>query len=670
MKLPFRSFGVAQILLVGGVLGLAAHPARGEYTIQRVLDGLNQPIYMTQAPGDPNSLYVVERTDGGNQVGRIRQYDLTTHSLTTFLDLGGVWNGDGGVFAMGFHPDFQTNGLFYVTSAPGSSPANTSNMLDEYQVVEGTPQFVRRILEYPALNNVFHNVNQPLFRPGGNNNEMFVTTGDGGTQASEGGFNPALIENPDSIYGKVLRIDLTADFSTPANSATHAGVDVVAMGIRNPYRGSFDRSTGDFYFGDVGFNVAEEFDFIPAAHITNPAATPLDFGWTSREGTVATDPAPPGGAGSIGDIEPILDYPHPGRSVAHPAPFSGNASVGGYVYRGPVPELQGRYFFADFVNGNVYSALFDTETDPDDYDGTNLTDLRNHTVEFENLVGEGTNIEWISSFAEDLDGNLYILKFGNSFTPANGLGEIFRIVPSLDLKLTVNRDTGEMDFVNDTGEVSDILGYSLASAAGGLNTNVFTPIAGRLDNSDTGDGSIDPVNEWQVTSTPGDTTSFAEESTGTAASLGIGAQFQLGPTGGWFPSIFEDLELSVMVDGGGIVQAVVQYVGNGGQPFDRSDLDADGDVDIDDWTLFLAGNRTDLGGMTAVEAYLAGDLNNDGANDYFDFLLFRDDFIAQQGAAAFDRLGTVPEPAGAVLMGSILAMLVGVRSRRRLGPRD
>ena len=109
--------------------------------------------------------------------------------------------------------------------------------------------------------------------------------GTGGTQANEERFNPALIQDPNSIYGKVMRVDLSASFPTPASDATHPGIDVLALGIRNPFRSSFDRATGDFYFGDVGFTSREEIDFIPASHMASPGTAPLliSAGLSQRE---------------------------------------------------------------------------------------------------------------------------------------------------------------------------------------------------------------------------------------------------------------------------------------------------------------------------------------------------------------------------------------------------
>jgi hypothetical protein len=518
----------ASAMLSGLIMSMVAVPARGEFDVERVVGGLNQPIHMAQAPGDAGSIYIVERDDGGMQLGRIRKFDFQTQTLSTFLDLSGTIFGDGGVLSLTFHPQFQTNGMFYVVSNDTGN-----NRLDEYRVVASEPQFQRRLLQYQNLDNVFHTLNQVHFRPNGNNNELFVTAGDGGTQANEPGFDIELIEDPNSPYGKLMRINLAASFPTPANGPSHPGVDVVALGLRNPYRSSFDRQTGDFYLGDVGFDLAEEVDFIPASHFTNPSAPLLDFGWTDREGTAETDASQAGGPGSPGDINPIFDYLHGPRNpnpLSHPSPFFGQSITAGYVYRGSAPELQGRYFFSDFVNGNVYSGTFNTSTPTASFNGTNLTNIQNHTADFESRVAGGANIQFVTSFAEDNAGNLYIVKFGDRFFPDLGLGEIFRIVP--------------------------------------------------------------------------------------------------------------------------------------GAPIVLGDLNFDSEIDAEDYTLFLAGNYTDLSGLDSDTAYRRGDLDHDLDNDFNDFRIFKQQYIAANGAQAWaDLAARVPEPTGLVLAAIIIAAVATIRRR-------
>jgi hypothetical protein len=648
-----------------GFVTLAVGAARGDYAVQRIVAGLNQPTFVTQAPGDNGSLYIVERADTGNQLGRIRKYDLQTQTSTTFLDLTGTVNSDGGVLSMTFHPQFQSNGLFYVVSNN-----NGTNGLDEYKLVGSTPQLQRRLLQYQNLNNVYHTMNQPLFRPNGNNNELFVTTGDGGTQADDPGFNKALIESPTSPYGKLMKIDLTHSFPTPASApGPGTGISVVALGIRNPYRSSFDRQTGDFYFGDVGFNTAESIDFIPASHFANPSPPVLDFGWTDREGTIATIAPYAGGPGSPGDINPIFDYAHSGQPLPHTSVISGSTVTGGYMYHGPVTEFQNRYFFADFINGNVYSGTFNTNTNPASFNGTNLTGIQNHTTTFETKIGGGANIQFVTSFGEDNAGNLYIVKFGNAFFPPLGQGEVFRISP-VGVSVIVDRDTGSITLANNTGAPISLTSLSLTSAFGAIDSSQLTPITGHYDS--TGNGSVDNNNPWTVTSPAGSHTLFSETTTGDPGNLASGQQITLSPLtpGGsaWIRSPKEDLALSLSLNGGTVLNAVVSYVGNQGHSFDPGDLDFNGDIDANDWSIFVSNAYGNLSGMSRAQAYGKGDLDGDGDNDYADFKLFKSDFDAVNGPGAFLAMVEevhVPEPAAVSVTFVGLAILCVSRRFRK-----
>ena len=558
---------------------------------------------------------------------------------------------------MTFHPDYQTNGLLYTTTND-----NGTNALDEYKVIAGTPTLQRRLLQYQNLNNVYHTINQVHFRPNGNNNELFVTMGDGGTQADDPGFNPALIESTSSVYGKMLRFDLTASFPTPAVDATHAGVSVAAMGLRNPFRSGFDRQTGDFYIGDVGFNTAEEVDYIPNSFFANPANPPLNFGWTSREGTVATPEPGIGGPGSPGDLNPIFDYAHGGNPLPHPTLLTGGSITGGYVYRGPVAEFQGRYFFSDLIIGNVYSGNFNAATPTANYNGANLADLQNHTVAFESAIGGGANIQYLTSFGEYNAGNLYMVKFGNSFFPSLGQGEIFRIIPAAAINVVINRDTGAVTLTNNTSAPVNLTSLTISSPFGAIDPASLTPITGHYDTA--GNGSVDGNNTWQITSAAGNNVTFTEVSNGDPGTLGVGQQIVLSPGGGWLRSPTEDLGLSLLVNGSPL-SASIGYAGNDGQSFTRSDLNFDGDLNADDWAVFIAGAYVDLSSLSKAEAYQLGDLNADHANDFTDFRLFKADYDVVNGVGAFAAMtGVVPEPSAATLASlALVAALFIVRSQ-------
>jgi hypothetical protein len=563
---------------------------------------------------------------------------------------------------MTFHPEYQSNGLFYVVSNNGGV-----NGLDEYRTIAGAPVLQRRLLEYQNLNNVYHTMNQVHFRPGGNNNELFVTTGDGGTQADDPGFNIALIESPTSPYGKLMKIDLTQPFASPATApGPGTGISVVALGLRNPYRSSFDRQTGDFYIGDVGFTQVEEVDFIPASHFSNPSPPVLDFGWTDREGTIATVAPHAGGPGSPGDINPIFDYAHGGNPLPHPSALFGASVTAGYVYRGPVAELQGRFFFADFFNSGssnntVYSGTFNTATPVASYDGTNLTGITNHTAAYEALVTGGADIRAVTSFAEDNAGNLYIVKFGNGFFPPLGQGEIFRITP-VGLVLVADRDDGVITLANFSADPISFTSLTISSSFGAINPDALTPITGNYDS--TGTGAVDDNNPWTITSPNDSHVIFSEMTAGDAGALAPGQVIQLSLPNGWLRSPNEELTVSV-VNGAAVVAAGVAYKDNGGQPWDRSDLDFSGEIDVADWTIFLAHAFGDLSAASGAEAYAMGDLDGDGDNDRDDFRMFKQDFNAANGPGAFEALLHVPEPtAWASAFAALAVAAVSWRSRR------
>ena len=440
------------------------------------------------------------------------------------------------------------------------------------------------------------------------------------------------------------------------------------MQAHDSQRSSFDRQTGDFYIGDVGFNTAEEVDFVPSSFFANPANSPVNFGWTSREGTIATPVGGVGGPGSPGDVNPIFDYSHGGNPLPHPSLITGGSITGGYVYRGPVAELQGRYFFSDFLTGNVYSGNFNTATPTANYNGTNLADLQNHTLAFEAAIGGGANIQWLTSFGEDNSGNLYMVKFGNSFFPPLGQGEIFRIVPTAAINVVINRDTGAITMTNNTSAPINLTSLTINSPFGAINPASLTPITGNYDS--TGNGSVDNNNAWHITSAAGNNATFNEVTNGDPGTLAIGQQIVLSPSGGWLKSPTQDVSLSLLV-GGNPINATVSYAGNNGQAFKRSDLNFDGALTAADWAVFVAGAYGDLNSLSKAEAYQLGDLNADNANNFADFRLFKADYDAANGVGAFAAMsGGVPEPSTAFLVALALASVSSlVRSSRNSSSR-
>lgn len=425
---------------------------------------MNQPTYVTQAPGDPsNILYFTERTRDANPgfntvnaMGRVWRYDVNTRTKSLVLDLSsrGVFQ-DAGLQTISFHPDFQTNGKMYVASAADNGGNPPISRVEEYTLGAGSAAtFSRTILQYNGIGTSDnHTVNWVGFDPtatGAARNYLYISTGDGAA-----GLTDRPSQNASDIRGKMLRVDISGGDSYPADgnknfaipqdnplpayNRTHAPIaglgEVYVTGLRNAYRASFDRATGDMYIGDVGEQVREEIDFLKAG--ANAAGPPADFGWPQREGTVNgwTSPyAKTNPHTGVTSLEPI-------QEIAHPGAF---AFIGGYRYHGPVASLADKYFFGDFALDKVYMLDgFDRDADPLSFNGNNgtrtdVTALWNSLVMDPNdpsytpAIGSLFGIDHVVSFGEDNAGNLYIVDFGygTGFSgqyPGPGLGEIFRV---------------------------------------------------------------------------------------------------------------------------------------------------------------------------------------------------------------------------------------------------
>ena len=377
------------------------------FRVERIASDLNQPLYVTTAPGDDERLFVVEKE------GQIKVYNHSTGAInaTPFLDVSSQvsTNSERGLLGLAFHPDYQTNGLFYVNLTNNSG--NTE--VRQYQV-SGDPNLADSGSSTPVLSFsqpfANHNGGWQGFGPDG---FLYIATGDGGSGNDPQNNGQDITNNR---LGKMLRIDINGDdfavdpnrnYAIPADNPFVGATgddEIWSYGLRNPWRASFDRETGDFYIGDVGQGAREEINVQLAS-----SSGGENYGWRLREGTIAT-PGGPGGAKPAGAIDPIYDYNHGS------GPVQGNSVTGGYVYRGPVSELNGQYFFGDFTSNNIWSLEFDG-SDPSTHDGTNFTNFVNRTASFTPNVG---SIGSIGSFGEDNQGNLYVVDLG---------GEIFQVVP-------------------------------------------------------------------------------------------------------------------------------------------------------------------------------------------------------------------------------------------------
>ena len=366
-------------------------------TAERVASGLTGPVFAVSPPGDPDRLFIVEQ-----HTGRIRILDLTTGQLNAdaFLDLPDASlaaGGEQGLLGLAFHPDYATNGVFYVhLTNPGWDVEVREFRRADASHADASSGRPILTVDHPFEN---HNGGWIAFGPDG---ALYVGIGDGGSAGDPG--NNA--QNPESLLGKILRIDVNGDaFPTDAarNYAIPAGNpfagaapgadEVWHLGLRNPWRASFDSATGDLWIGDVGQGAREEVDVAPAGQ------SGLNFGWKFKEGFATFSGAPPAGL-----TDPILDYDR-----ATPQ-FSGFAVTGGYVYHGP-GGADGLYVFADFGSGNLW-----TVRDA----GGQAQDFINRNAQV--VVAGGGDLDDISSFAVDGRGRLYAVGLD---------GDIHRLTPGV-----------------------------------------------------------------------------------------------------------------------------------------------------------------------------------------------------------------------------------------------
>jgi hypothetical protein len=265
------------------------------------------------------------------------------------------------------------------------------------------------------------------------------------------------------------------------------------------------------------------------------------------------------------------------------------------------------------------------------------------------------DIDYVVSFGEDNQGNLLIVDYD---------GEIFQIFPEVDLTLTVNRDTGELSWSNPNVAAIGIQSYKLTSAKGAINPDNIVPVTGNYDVN--GSGGIDGDDVWQITSPASNNKQFAEASTGDGGAFGAMSMFPAGNAGAWFKSIYEDLSLEAVLTNGDVVVGHVEFIGNGGNAFGRSDLDFDGTLDPGDWEVFKEYHLNVSAGLSVAESYAFGDLDGDGDNDFADFRLFQADYISANGAEAFgELLGNVPEPSSILMAAIGLAGISRIRIQRR-----
>ncbi|HVK66117.1 MAG TPA: PQQ-dependent sugar dehydrogenase [Polyangium sp.] len=343
--------------------------------LTELVTGLDRPTYVTGAPGDTSRLFLLEKP------GRIRIVNNGNLAQEPFLDISAIVEGQAnerGLLGLAFHPDYAQNGRFFVYYTQKANP-NGAIAIAEYArgaspdvAVQGSGKVILTI-PHPGYSN--HNGGMLAFGPDG---YLFVGTGDGG-----GGGDPD--DNGQDInakLGKILRIDVDKYPTPPPGNLPGGDNDIWDWGMRNPWRFSFDRCTGDLYIADVGQNVVEEINVEPVGEGNK------NYGWNTMEGTHCFDPA--ANCDKTGLTLPVTEYIH--------ASGLGDCSVtGGYVYRGSkIPALVGTYLYADYCSKRFYTLAWSKG----------------------NVIGEGeitadlesTSLSaGITSFGEDTAGELYVI---------------------------------------------------------------------------------------------------------------------------------------------------------------------------------------------------------------------------------------------------------------------
>jgi glucose/arabinose dehydrogenase len=347
---------VATLAALAAALGVAgsgaARPDAG-FRARVVVAGLSSPVQVTSTQSAPQRLYVVE------QIGKIRVLQSGRLRPGAFLDVGSkiVSGGEQGLLGLAFDPRYASNRFIYVNYTDKSGATNVVRYRTDG--TRALPATAHRLLLVPQPY-ANHNGGNLVFGPDG---YLYVGLGDGGA----GGDPEDRAQDMSSLLGKLLRLDVRRPGSKPV---------IVALGLRNPWRYSFDRKTGDLYIGDVGQGSTEEIDFTPRV---SPGLE--NYGWDLYEGSKRFEDSTQG-PGRL--VMPVFEYGHD----------SGCSVTGGFVYRGKaLPAQVGRYVFGDYCSGSLGSFRIS---------GGRVVDLRDEVAEVPEL----------SSFGEGPAGELYATSLG------------------------------------------------------------------------------------------------------------------------------------------------------------------------------------------------------------------------------------------------------------------
>ncbi len=449
IRFTLLAVALGVVALVGWSV-LAVTPVRGApsatFGLRQIAQGFAAPVYLTHAGDGSGRLFVVEK---GGTIRIIQNGQVLAQPFLDITDRVGN-DGEAGLLSIAFPPDYATSGYFFVyynhadknlvgpEPEDGGSNGGYDTVVARFRVT-GDPNRADKNSEERILvrNQPFTNHNGGLvkFGPDG---YLYIGLGDGGS----GGDPYDTGQNVNSLLGKILRITVgpsgayTIPPTNPFVNRAGARAEIWDWGLRNPWRYSFDRQTGDLWIGDVGQSTREEISLHPAG-----TSGGLNFGWDCFEGTLSRETS----ATCTGPfVPPVLDY---GRG-------EGQSVTGGYVYRGAAwSEFVGRYFFADFSQGRIWSIA---------RNGDGWTNKR---------LEQDTS-EQISSFGEDETGELYVVAIG---------GKIFQIVDTSSPAAALS--TSSFVATPASGVAGDVVTYALVlrntggATAGAVQASVPVPAA-------------------------------------------------------------------------------------------------------------------------------------------------------------------------------------------------
>lgn len=363
-------------------------PQSNSLRLQPISTSLSSPVFMTVPPNDSTRLFIVQ------QGGLIRVFDVVGGALLTapFLNVSSLLltGGERGLLGMAFDPQYAANRQFYIfyTNTAGNIViARYLRNITDPNLADSSSAVTLLTVAHPNFSN--HNGGMLAFGPDAC---LYAGIGDGGSEGDPNNNG----QNPFSLLGKLVRLNPStggACSNVIINPFVLGGgaQQVWSLGLRNPWRFSFDRITGDLYIGDVGQDAREEIDVA----VTPNAGRQANYGWRLMEGRLCFNPSSNCNSGGL--TLPVLDYPRDNGACS---------VIGGYVYRGSVkPDLRGTYFYADFCAGFVKSFRFQNGQPTEQ-------------TEWPLLSPPGGSI---TSFGEDFSGELYLMTQG---------GGLFKFIPN------------------------------------------------------------------------------------------------------------------------------------------------------------------------------------------------------------------------------------------------